>query len=99
MSIKYNGKRKVKPTHPGEILREDFMPDYKLNVAVGKIGENRDSALFYFPSTRWTSSLQPTAWAYFFRVASVGDCRSSERAVSSRVTAGALVPIFYATSA
>jgi len=33
MSIKYNGKRKIKPTHPGEILREDFMPDYKLNVA------------------------------------------------------------------
>jgi antitoxin HigA-1 len=33
MSIKYNGKRKVKPTHPGEILREDFISDYKLNVA------------------------------------------------------------------
>ena len=33
MSIKYYGKRKVKPTHPGEILREDFMPDYNLNVA------------------------------------------------------------------
>ena len=34
MSIKYNGKRKVKPTHPGEILKEDFMPDYNLNVAI-----------------------------------------------------------------
>ncbi len=33
MSIKYNGTRKVKPTHPGEILREDFIPDYNLNVA------------------------------------------------------------------
>jgi addiction module HigA family antidote len=33
MSIKYNGKRKVKPTHPGEMLREDFIPDYNLNVA------------------------------------------------------------------
>ena len=33
MSVKYDGKRKVKPTHPGEILREDFMPDYTLNVA------------------------------------------------------------------
>lgn len=33
MSIKYDGKRKVKPTHPGEILKEDFMPDYDLNVA------------------------------------------------------------------
>lgn len=33
MSIKYHGKRKIKPTHPGEILREDFIPDYHLNVA------------------------------------------------------------------
>ena len=33
MSIKYDGKGKVRPTHPGEILREDFMPDYSLNVA------------------------------------------------------------------
>jgi antitoxin HigA-1 len=32
MSIKYNGKRKVKPTHPGEMLREDFMSDFNLNV-------------------------------------------------------------------
>ena len=32
MSIKYNGKRKIRPTHPGEILKEDFMPDYNLNV-------------------------------------------------------------------
>lgn len=34
MSIKYQGKRKIRPTHPGEILREDFMTDYNLNVAV-----------------------------------------------------------------
>ncbi len=32
MNIKYNGKREIKPTHPGEILREDFMPDYGLNI-------------------------------------------------------------------
>ncbi|MDA8174569.1 MAG: HigA family addiction module antitoxin [Nitrospiraceae bacterium] len=25
--------RTVKPTHPGEMLREDFMPDYGLTVA------------------------------------------------------------------
>jgi addiction module HigA family antidote len=25
--------RKIKPTHPGEMLREDFMPDYGLTVA------------------------------------------------------------------
>jgi addiction module HigA family antidote len=25
--------RKVRPTHPGEMLREDFMPDYGLSVS------------------------------------------------------------------
>lgn len=25
--------REVRPTHPGEMLREDFMPDYGLSVA------------------------------------------------------------------
>lgn len=25
--------RSVKPTHPGEMLREDFMPDYALTVS------------------------------------------------------------------
>jgi len=32
MSINYNGGRKVHPTHPGEMLREDFLPDYGLTV-------------------------------------------------------------------
>jgi addiction module HigA family antidote len=32
MSIKNKGKREFPPTHPGAILREDFMPDYGLNV-------------------------------------------------------------------
>lgn len=26
-------KRMVRPTHPGEMLREDFMPDYDLSVS------------------------------------------------------------------
>lgn len=25
--------RKIRPTHPGEMLREDFMPDYGLTVS------------------------------------------------------------------
>lgn len=25
--------RKIRPTHPGEILREDFLPDYGLSVS------------------------------------------------------------------
>lgn len=33
MSIENTGQIKRKPTHPGEMLREDFMPDYGLTVA------------------------------------------------------------------
>ena len=33
MTIKNTGSRKIKPTHPGEMLREDFMTDYGLSVA------------------------------------------------------------------
>lgn len=32
MSIPNNRKMKRRPTHPGEILREDFVPDYDLTV-------------------------------------------------------------------
>ena len=32
MSIPNMGERKVRPTHPGEMLREDFLPDYGLTV-------------------------------------------------------------------
>lgn len=33
MSIINTRDRKVRPTHPGEMLREDFMPDYELSVS------------------------------------------------------------------
>ncbi|NLE10972.1 MAG: HigA family addiction module antidote protein [Actinobacteria bacterium] len=33
MSFPNRMKRSVRPTHPGEMLREDFMPDYGLTVA------------------------------------------------------------------
>jgi antitoxin HigA-1 len=33
MSIANTGERKVRPTHPGEMLREDFLPDYALTIA------------------------------------------------------------------
>jgi addiction module HigA family antidote len=32
MSIKNKGKRELPPTHPGAMLREDFMSDYGLTV-------------------------------------------------------------------
>lgn len=33
MSIPNTSKRKIRPTHPGEMLREDFLPEYGLTVA------------------------------------------------------------------
>jgi hypothetical protein len=33
MSIENSEARKVEPTHPGEMLLEDFMPDYRLTAA------------------------------------------------------------------
>ena len=33
MSVQNTSKRKIRPTHPGEMLREDFLPDYGLTVA------------------------------------------------------------------
>ena len=37
--------RSIKPTHPGEMLREDFLPDYGLSVAglAEAIGVSRQS--------------------------------------------------------
>ncbi len=32
MSIPNTGNRRIRPTHPGEMLREDFLPDYGLTV-------------------------------------------------------------------
>jgi len=33
MSIPNTGEMKRRPTHPGEMLREDFLPDFGLSVA------------------------------------------------------------------
>jgi addiction module HigA family antidote len=33
MAISRKGRRKIQPTHPGEMLREDFLPDYGLSVS------------------------------------------------------------------
>jgi len=33
MSIPNTRERKVRPTHPGEMLREDFLPDYALTLS------------------------------------------------------------------
>jgi antitoxin HigA-1 len=33
MSIPNNRRKRVRPIHPGEMLREDFLPDYGLTVS------------------------------------------------------------------
>ena len=45
MSIENTGKRKVRPTHPGEMLQEDFLPDYGLTAATlaGAVGVSRQT--------------------------------------------------------
>ena len=45
MSIPNTDVRKIKPTHPGEMLREDFMPDYGLTVTTmaEKLGVSRQT--------------------------------------------------------
>jgi len=45
MSFPNTMKRTVSPTHPGEMLREDFMPDYGLSVAglAGALGVTRQT--------------------------------------------------------
>ena len=45
MAIENTGNIKRKPTHPGEMLREDFLPDYNLTVAglADALGVSRQS--------------------------------------------------------
>ncbi|MCA9899796.1 MAG: HigA family addiction module antidote protein [Anaerolineales bacterium] len=45
MSIPNTGEMKRRPTHPGEMLREDFLPDYDLTVSTlaKAIGVSRQS--------------------------------------------------------
>lgn len=45
MSIQNSGKRKIRPTHPGEMIREDFLPEYDLTVTrlAGAVGVSRQT--------------------------------------------------------
>ncbi|MDP3630342.1 MAG: HigA family addiction module antitoxin [Actinomycetota bacterium] len=45
MSIANTGQMTCRPTHPGEMLREDFLPDYALTVTglANAVGVSRQS--------------------------------------------------------
>ena len=45
MSIQNTKQREIAPTHPGEMLRDDFMPDYNLTTTgfAQKLGVSRQT--------------------------------------------------------
>ncbi len=45
MALKNDEIRRIRPSHPGEMLREDFMPDYGLTAAnlAEKLGVSRQT--------------------------------------------------------
>ena len=45
MSLQNTKPREIAPTHPGEMLREDFMPDYNLTTTglAKKLGVSRQT--------------------------------------------------------
>jgi antitoxin HigA-1 len=45
VALKNIEARKITPTHPGEMLREDFMPDYGLTISslAKKLGVSRQT--------------------------------------------------------
>jgi addiction module HigA family antidote len=45
MSIQNTKRREIAPTHPGEMLRDDFMPDYNLTTTglAEKLGVSRQT--------------------------------------------------------
>jgi addiction module HigA family antidote len=45
MAISNTHKRDIPPTHPGEMIREDFMPDFNLNTTslAAAIGVSRQT--------------------------------------------------------
>jgi len=45
MSIKNTGKRTIRPVHPGEMLREEFLPEYGLTASLlaREIGVSRQT--------------------------------------------------------
>lgn len=57
MSIQNTKKREIAPSHPGEMLREDFMPDYNLTTTglAQKLGVSRQTVNELFLERRAVS--------------------------------------------
>jgi addiction module HigA family antidote len=68
MSIVYEGKRLVPPCHPGEMLREDFLPEYGLTprAFANAIGVSRQTIAAILQERRALTPLMALRCARFF---------------------------------
>ena len=67
MTIRNDKQRIVRPTHPGEMLREDFLPDYDLSVSsfARALGVSRQTVNELLRERR---SVSPAQWHCAFPV-------------------------------
>ena len=84
--------RKIRPTHPGEMLREDFVPDYGLTVSrlTGALGVSRQTVNELLRERRSLTPLMalrlsrlfgnsPEFWLNAQRAVDLWDAQSSHR--------------------
>ncbi|MEI6668178.1 MAG: HigA family addiction module antitoxin [Acidobacteriota bacterium] len=68
MSLPNTGELTRRPTHPGEMLREDFLPDYRLTVSglAEAVGVSRQSVNELLRGRRAVSSAMALRLARLF---------------------------------
>ena len=69
MAITNTRKRRISPTHPGEMLREDFLPDYKLTATslASALGVSRQTINELLRERRAISPVMALKLARLFR--------------------------------
>jgi addiction module HigA family antidote len=99
MSIANRRARQVRPVHPGEILREDFLPDYALSVAslAEALGVSRQSVNELLRERRALSpdmalrlgklfGNTPEFWLNLQRAVDLWDAETAARATLAQIT-------------
>jgi len=68
MSVKNENRIERRPTHPGEMLREEYLPDYNLSISelARRIGVSRQSINELVHERRSLSTDMAVRLAYFF---------------------------------
>ena len=69
MAITNTRKRRISPTHPGEMLREDFLPDYELTATslASALGVSRQTINELLRERRAISPVMALKLARLFR--------------------------------